>query len=76
MNVTFPDVHTVDPETYGISFPADVDGTRIKCLVTTDALQDINPSKATETVESQFNDNKYSFQSIAERKIRNGDVVR
>ena len=59
----------IDSETFEISFPADFDGKRIKCLVDTDALQDINTSNATDTAESQFNDNKYSFQSIAEEKI-------
>jgi len=44
-------------------------------LVTTDALQDINPSNATDPTENQFNDNKYSFQSIAEEKIHNVEVV-
>ena len=75
MNITFPDVYAIDPETFGISFPADVDGKRIKCLVDTDALQDINPSNATDTAENQFKDNKFSFHSIAGEKIRNGEIV-
>jgi len=75
MTIEFPDVHATDPDTFGITFPVDYNGERIICLVTTDALQDINPSNATDTSENQFNDNKYSFQSIADEKIQNGEVV-
>ena len=75
MNISFPDIHTLNPDTFGILFPADVDGHRIKCLVNIDALQDINPSNATDTAENQFSDNKHSFRSIAEEKIRNGEIV-
>jgi len=74
MSIECPDIHATDPDTFGITFPIDLDGERIICLVTTDALQDINPSSATDTTENQFNDNKYSFQSIAEEKIKNGEV--
>ncbi len=75
MAIEFPDIHATDPDTFGITFPIDSDGERILCLVTTDALQDINPSNATDTPENQFNDNKYSFQSIAEQKIQTGEVA-
>ncbi len=75
MSIEFPDEYAIDPETFGIIFPIDCDGERLICLVTTDALQDINPGNATDTPENQFNDNKYRFQAIAQEKIKNGEVV-
>jgi len=75
LDITFPDIYAIDPETFGILFPVDVDGKRIKCLVDTDALQDIDPSNAGDTAKNQFNSNKYSFQSIAKGKILNGEGV-
>jgi len=74
MNIQFPNIHAVDPITFGISFPADVDGKKICCLVTIEALQDINPSRATDDAETQFTMNKYKFQKIAEAKIKLGEM--
>jgi hypothetical protein len=39
MIIQFPDIHAPDPETFGIAFPADVDGQRIRCVITIEALQ-------------------------------------
>jgi len=75
MSITFPDGHATNAETFGINFPIDNDGERIICLVTTDALQDVNPSNAMDNTENQFNDNIGRFQSIAEEKILNGEIV-
>ncbi len=74
MNIQFPNEHSVDPDTFDISFPADVDGNRIRCLVTREALQDINPSRATGSAETQFKTNRYQLQQFAEGKIRAGEV--
>ncbi len=46
MNIEFPDLHAIDPDSFGIKFPADVYGKQVQCLVTQEALQDINPSGA------------------------------
>jgi len=74
MNIEFPDLHAIDPDTFEISFPADAGGNRMQCLVTTEALQDINASGAMNTPETQFQENKYQIQEIAETKIRDNDI--
>ena len=76
MNIQFPNEHSVDQDTFDISFPADVDGNQIRCSVTREALQDqdINPSRATDSAETQFKTNRYQLQQIAEGKIREGEV--
>jgi hypothetical protein len=74
MIIQFPDIHAPDPETFGIAFPADVDGQRIRCVITIEALQDLYPSNAMDTAETQYEFNKAQIQSIAEEKIRNGQI--
>jgi hypothetical protein len=74
MIIQFPDIHAPDPETFGIAFPADVDGQRIRCVITIEALQDLDPSNAMDTAENQYEFNKAQIQSIAEEKIRNGQI--
>ena len=74
MNIEFPDRHAIDPESFGMNFPALVDGVQITCTVSTEALQDINPSNRMDSSESQFSANRLTFQEIAEGKIRNGDI--
>ena len=76
MDVSFPEVHAANPDdSFSIVFPIDVDGERIQCVIETEALQDINPGNATDTADNQYLANKYSFQEIAEIKIRNGEVI-
>ena len=75
MNIEFPDGHTIDPDSSGVNFLALVDGVKITCTVTAEALQDNNPSNRMDSSESQFSANKFVFQDIAESKIRNGDVL-
>lgn len=74
MNIEFPDRHAIDSEGFGMSFPALVDGVQITCMVKTEALQDINPSNRMDSSENQFSANKFTFQEIAEGKIRKGEV--
>jgi hypothetical protein len=74
VNIEFPDIQTVDPDSFGIAFPADVDGMRVRCLVTQEALQEIDPSRAMESSVAQFEANKFQIQEIAEEKIREGKI--
>jgi len=41
MDIQFPLITVPDPENWGISIPVDVDGARRKCLITTEAIQDL-----------------------------------
>ncbi|MBP6582939.1 MAG: DUF1488 family protein [Chromatiaceae bacterium] len=72
MNITFSGNYAINPTTFGINFEANVDGNRFVCMVSTDALQDIDPSNAQDSAEQQFIANQASFDAIAETKIRAG----
>ena len=74
MNITFSGKYTVNHQTFGINFEAIVDGLQVVCLVSTDALQDIDPSSAHNTVVQQFLANQSSFEAIAKMKIRAGST--
>jgi len=70
MEITFSGKHSMNPETFGISFEALLDGHRINCLVTQEALQDIDPENANDSPENQFSANRYKLEAIADAKIR------
>jgi len=72
MNISFSGKYAVNPQTFGINFEATVDGKNVVCSVSTEALQDIDPSNAQNTAEQQFLANQSSFEAIAEQKIRAG----
>lgn len=74
MNIEFSGKWAIDPETFGVSFQATVDGVHIRCRVDTEALQDIDPSNATSEPAQQFESNQFSFQEIAESLILSGRV--
>ena len=74
MNITFSGKHGINPKTFGINFEATVDGKSFVCSVSTEALQDIDPSNAHNTPQQQFLANQVSFQAIAEKKIRAGEA--
>ena len=74
MNISFPDRHAIDTDTFNFVFPAIVDGEQIRCMVTREALQDINPSCAADSSESQFETNKFHLQTIAKEKILAGEI--
>lgn len=54
---------------FGINFEAFLGDQRIVCEISTEALQDIDPSNSQAPVEEQFLSNQYSFQLIAEEMI-------
>ncbi|TNJ36294.1 DUF1488 domain-containing protein [Chlorobaculum thiosulfatiphilum] len=72
MNITFSGKFAVNSQAFGINFEAVVNGNSVICSVSTDALQDIDPSNPYDTVEQQFRANQSSFEAIAEQKIRSG----
>ena len=72
MQVSFSGKYAVNSETFGINFEAIVDGSSVVCMVSTEALQDIDPSNALSTAQDQFTSNRLAFERIAEKKIRDG----
>lgn len=74
MNITFSGKYAVNPQTYRVNFEATVDGNSVICSVSTEALQDIDPINAHDTVDQQFRANQSSFEAIAEQKIRSGAI--
>jgi len=75
MAVTFSGLAAINTETLGINFEAYRDEDRIVCVVSTGALQDIQPSNASDTAEEQFLANRFAFQAIAEKLIKAGKDV-
>ncbi len=76
MDINFPEGHAINPDdNFSIVFPMNVDGELIRCVIESDALQDINPANATDAAVNQYIGNQYIFQEIAERKARNGEVI-
>jgi hypothetical protein len=73
MKIEFPDGYTKNQKTGGINFPVSVDGKNIVCQVSNEALEDINPPKKFDSIETRFKENKSDIQLIAEQKIRNGE---
>jgi hypothetical protein len=73
MAVTFSGLWAINPDTFGINFEAHQDGVRIVCVVSTEALQDIQPHNATDSSEQQFLANQFAFQAIAEELIEAGE---
>ncbi|MBY7669228.1 DUF1488 family protein [Vibrio anguillarum] len=73
MNIEFVG-DCVQNQNFGINFQAKLDGQPIVCVVSTEALQDINPNTRARPVTSQYLDNKSKLEAIATRKIQNGQV--
>lgn len=72
MNISFSGKHAVNPQSFGINFEATVNGKSVVCSVSTEALQDIDPSNAQNTTEQQFLAHQSSFEAIAKEKILAG----
>lgn len=61
-------------DTTEINFHAMVDGKSITCIVTFEALEDINPDVKSDDGMLQYINNEAKIKAIAEKKIRNGQV--
>ena len=70
--MTFSGNWAKNPEAFGINFEAHKDADRIVCVVSTEELQEIQPSSAADTVEDQFLANQHDFQEIAKKLIQDG----
>jgi hypothetical protein len=73
MAVTFSGKWALNPDTFGVNFEAHQNDARIMCLISQEALQDIQPSNATGTPQQQFQSNQMAFESIARRLIEAGE---
>jgi hypothetical protein len=74
MTIQFTGRSAINPETFGISFEALVDGEKVICNISTEALQDIDPLNASSEPIEQFEANQYRFQEIAKALILKGKV--
>jgi hypothetical protein len=76
-NIEFPETDIVNEvNNFGnIIFRVLVDGVIASCLITSEALQDINPAEAQGEPEAQYKNNMSRFQEIARRKINNGEII-
>lgn len=73
MNIKFTGKYAQN-EDFGINFQAKVDELSIVCVVSTEALQDINPNGIMDEAMEQYKGNKYQLETIAHQKIKNGQV--
>ena len=72
MPISFDSSYTMNGA-FGISFEAALDGSTVVCSVSSEALQDIDHSKAQCSPEEQFMVNRAAFEGIARRKILAGE---
>lgn len=73
-DIQFSGQWAIDPDTFGVIFAATVNGEQVRCRVTTDALQDIDPENRMASPEDQFLQNQHELKTIAEGLIRDGRV--
>ncbi|MDC8010963.1 DUF1488 domain-containing protein [Tahibacter soli] len=72
MDIRFSGKYAANSQTFGINFEAIVDGKSLSCSVSTEALEDADPSLRNSGTEEQFVANRSVFESIARRKIVDG----
>lgn len=74
MNVEFTGAFALDHDTFGIRFEALVDGKSCSCLITSDALQDLDPGMASQPAVQQFQTHHAIIEQLARKKIEAGAV--
>lgn len=62
-------------ENFGISFQAKVNGGNVPCVISIEALDDIDPSNRFDDASEKFLNNRSQFESIARTKILNGEIA-
>ncbi len=70
-NIDFKDVEAIDPSTMAVSFPATVDGLQIRCVISTEALQD-HFNAMFDNQLNVFKSNRYSIECKAREIIESG----
>ena len=71
--VSFLDAQAFDLDNWGVSFPADVNGSRIRCLISMEALQD-HFGGGDSDPDEVFQANSIIIRETAKRMILNGRV--
>ena len=74
MNIEFKDDIFLG-ETTEINLPIMVNGDQVICIVTFEALEDINSDTQEDEPMQQYLVNEAKIKSIAERKIKSGHIV-
>jgi hypothetical protein len=74
MKIEFTSKYVLN-DSSGVNFLILVDGDKIICFVTPEALQDIDPTNRFTEPLSQFIAQKINFENIAKQKILNNEVV-
>ena len=74
MEIVFSGKYAINSQTFGINFEVTVDEQQFICVISQEALQDINPNNAHHQAEQQFISNRSAFECIAEMKIRAGET--
>lgn len=74
MNIEFAGVYAPN-EDFGIGFQAKVNGENVSCVISSEALDDIDPDNRFDEATQKFLNNQSQFESIAQEKILKGEVV-
>jgi hypothetical protein len=62
-------------ENFGINFQAKVNEENVPCVISTEALDYIDPSTRFGDASEKFLNNRSRFESIARNKILNGEMT-
>ena len=72
-SIAFPvDRHAWDSDAYAMIFPAIVDGNKLKCLVSREALEDHFGANGS-NYEAKFLENRLAIERVARNKIHHGE---
>lgn len=74
MNIVFNEKYAENPETFGVNFQAVVDGEPVVCVVTLEALNDIDPPGRFDGAVSKYQNNRVKLENVARSKILKGCV--
>lgn len=58
----------------GVSFQAKVNGNNVACIISIEALDDIDPQNGLETPVDKYLSSRTRFEDIARQKIQQGEL--
>lgn len=71
--IRFPNTSAFDPETLCVAFPAEIDGQRVRCRITVEALQDYFGARGSnDGMLRAFDSYRYRIQEVARSKLEDG----
>lgn len=74
MSIYFTRVYGLN-DSFGVSFQAKVNDENLPCVISIEALDDIDPSNRFDDTLEKFLTNRAQFEDIARSKILNGEIV-